>query len=96
MPPKRVLVEKAGPPAPRRGPPKSYAQTAYHALTSPDNASVVKAVGIFGVCLALSVQFLEAWDGLGKWRDGYLGEECFGWEGGGGDEWMDEVTNANT
>lgn len=55
MPPKRVLVEKAGPPAPRRGPPKSYAQTAYHALTSSDNASVVKAVGIFGVCLALSV-----------------------------------------
>lgn len=48
MPPKRILVEPSGPRS--RGPPKGIIASTYSALTSPENASVVKSVAMFGVC----------------------------------------------
>lgn len=46
MAPKRVLVEKQG----RRGAaPKGFIASTYDTLTSPDNASVVRSVAVFGV-----------------------------------------------
>lgn len=51
MPPKqqRVLVERAG----RRGAaPKGMVASTYEALTSPENASVVRSITIFGVSAA--------------------------------------------
>lgn len=46
MAPKRVLVEKQG----RRAPaPKGYIASTYDTLTSPDNASVVRSIAVFGV-----------------------------------------------
>ncbi|KAJ3498957.1 hypothetical protein NLG97_g728 [Lecanicillium saksenae] len=48
-PPKRVLVEKSG----RRGAaPKGYIASTYDALTSPENASVVRSLAVFGVAVA--------------------------------------------
>lgn len=45
-PNRRVLVEKQG----RRGAaPKGYIASTYDALTSPDNASVVRSIALFGV-----------------------------------------------
>jgi len=46
----RITVEKAG--SRRGGPPKGYVANVYESLTSPENASVVKSVAIFGVCLS--------------------------------------------
>ena len=50
MAPQRQAIAKAGS---RRGAPKGYAAGVYETLTSPDNASVLKSVAIFGVSLAL-------------------------------------------
>jgi hypothetical protein len=52
MPPKqqRILVEKA---TPRRAAPKGYFASTYNTLTSPENASVVRSVAVFGVSLSL-------------------------------------------
>lgn len=48
MPPKRVPIA----PATRRQPaPQGYLGSAYHALTSEDNRSVVLSLGMFAVCL---------------------------------------------
>lgn len=44
MPPKRVYIEK-----PSRRAPKGIIGSTYDALTSPDNAPVVRAIAIFGV-----------------------------------------------
>lgn len=45
----RVLVERAG----RRGAqPKGMVASTYDALTSPENASVVRSIAIFGVSWA--------------------------------------------
>ncbi|TQW11326.1 hypothetical protein IF2G_00057 [Cordyceps javanica] len=46
MAPKRVLVEKHGRHAPA---PKGYVAATYDALTSPENASVVRSIAVFGV-----------------------------------------------
>lgn len=50
----RVVVQKA---EPRRPAPKGYVQNVYGTLTSPENASVVRSVAIFGVSLLSSVDF---------------------------------------
>ncbi|KAI1170981.1 hypothetical protein F4777DRAFT_567093 [Nemania sp. FL0916] len=50
MAPKRILVEPSGHRS--RGAPKGVVASVYGALTSPENASVVKSVAIFGVCLS--------------------------------------------
>ena len=42
----RVIVQKADP---RRPTPKGYLASAYNSLTSPENASVVRSVAVFGV-----------------------------------------------
>lgn len=42
----------------RRPAPKSYAATVYSELTSPENATVVRSVAIFGVCCPLSFLLL--------------------------------------
>ncbi|KAG0652483.1 hypothetical protein D0Z07_0066 [Hyphodiscus hymeniophilus] len=41
----RIVVQKADP---RRPAPKGYFSTAYNTLTSPENASVVRSVAVFG------------------------------------------------
>ena len=46
MPPKQIYVEPAG--ARSRAPKGVFAAT-YDALTSPENASVVRSVAVFGV-----------------------------------------------
>ncbi len=48
MAPKRVFIESG---TPRSRAPKGVIASTYSALTSPENASVVKSVAIFGVCL---------------------------------------------
>jgi len=45
----RIQVQKADP---RRSQPKGYFSTAYNTLTSPENASVVRSVAVFGVCFS--------------------------------------------
>jgi hypothetical protein len=42
----RIIVQKADP---RRPAPKGYFASAYSTLTSPENASVVRSVAVFGV-----------------------------------------------
>jgi hypothetical protein len=42
----RVIVQKADP---RRPAPKGYFSSAYSTLTSPENASVVRSIAVFGV-----------------------------------------------
>ncbi|KAI1336472.1 hypothetical protein F5Y15DRAFT_418781 [Xylariaceae sp. FL0016] len=49
MPPKRVLVEPAGG---RSRAPKGFFASTYAALTSPENASVVRSVAVFGGAVA--------------------------------------------
>ncbi|GAW13063.1 hypothetical protein ANO14919_024410 [Xylariales sp. No.14919] len=49
MPPKRILVESGHP---RSRAPKGVIASTYNALTSPENASVVKSVAIFGAAVA--------------------------------------------
>ncbi|KAI1017299.1 hypothetical protein LB505_001929 [Fusarium chuoi] len=44
MPPKRIQVE----PRSRRAP-KGFISSTYDALTSPDNAAVVRSIAIFGL-----------------------------------------------
>ena len=50
MPARRIQVESGG----RRGAPapKGMFASAYDSLTSPDNASMVRSVAVFGVCFA--------------------------------------------
>lgn len=48
MPPKRIQVEPRG-----RRAPKGFIGSTYDALTSPDNAAVVRSIAIFGVSLVL-------------------------------------------
>ncbi|KAK1762923.1 TOM core complex subunit [Phialemonium atrogriseum] len=56
MPPKRILVEKAG--GSRRGAPKGIVRTTYDTLTSPENRPVVTSIAAFGT----AVTFLSsAW-----------------------------------
>lgn len=43
----RIVVQRADP---RRPAPKGYFASAYRTLTSPENASVVRSVAVFGVC----------------------------------------------
>ncbi|KAI0407564.1 hypothetical protein F4802DRAFT_594967 [Xylaria palmicola] len=50
MPPKRIVIEPSNPRA--RGAPKGVIASTYSALTSPENASVVKSVAIFGAAVA--------------------------------------------
>lgn len=52
----RVVVERG----PRRGAPapQGYFSQTYNALTSPENASVVRSVAIFGVAVAF---FSSSW-----------------------------------
>ncbi|PQE21037.1 putative component of translocase of the outer mitochondrial membrane complex protein [Rutstroemia sp. NJR-2017a WRK4] len=55
----RVYVERERGNGPRRGQAsKGYAAQAYAALTSPENASVVRSVGVFGVAVAF---FASGW-----------------------------------
>ncbi|TQW00128.1 hypothetical protein IF1G_00059 [Cordyceps javanica] len=55
MAPKRVLVEKHGRHAPA---PKGYVAATYDALTSPENASVVRSIAVFG-CRRFSLEPLQ-------------------------------------
>ncbi|PGH34026.1 hypothetical protein GX50_03173 [[Emmonsia] crescens] len=50
MAPKQRIVVQSGPAKKRQ--PESVFSTAYHSITSPDNASVVKSVVIFGAAVA--------------------------------------------
>ncbi|KAH8687677.1 hypothetical protein BGZ60DRAFT_522326 [Tricladium varicosporioides] len=52
----RVSVQRAD--APRRSNNKGYVSSVYSALTSPDNASVVKSVAVFGAAVAF---FSSSW-----------------------------------
>ncbi|KAI0114457.1 hypothetical protein GGR51DRAFT_556319 [Nemania sp. FL0031] len=56
MPPKRILVEPSG--SRSRGAPKGVIASTYSALTSAENASVVKSVAIFGAAVAF---FSSSW-----------------------------------
>jgi hypothetical protein len=44
----RITIQKADT---RRSPPQGYFASAYNALTSPENASVVRSVAVFGVSI---------------------------------------------
>lgn len=57
MPPKRILVEKAG--GSRRGAPKGIVRTTYDTLTSPENRPVVTSIAAFGVRAPLSPSFCD-------------------------------------
>ncbi|CAL3972752.1 hypothetical protein PZA11_004209 [Diplocarpon coronariae] len=50
MAPKRVQIQHADY---RRPAPKGYFSSAYSTLTSPENASMVRSVAVFGVAVAL-------------------------------------------
>jgi len=87
MPPKqqRIVVQKADA---RRPAPKGYFSSAYNTLTSPDNASVVRSVAVFGVCfphpcvkeqgpvvLVRGMSQVHIQEGCSwKWKRGFLGE----------------------
>ncbi|KAH6698683.1 hypothetical protein EV126DRAFT_424909 [Verticillium dahliae] len=47
MPPKRFISEKPGS---RSRQPRGYFASTYDALTSSENASIVRSVIVFGVC----------------------------------------------
>ncbi|KAH9209313.1 TOM core complex subunit Tom6 [Leptodontidium sp. 2 PMI_412] len=55
MAPKRVQVARADA---RRPAPKGYVSNVYSTLTSPENASVVRSVAVFGVAVAF---FSSSW-----------------------------------
>merc|ERR1711939_1282452 len=55
MAPKRVQVARADA---RRPAPKGYDSNVYNTLTSPENASVVRSVAVFGVAIAF---FSSSW-----------------------------------
>ncbi|KAK8148586.1 hypothetical protein MY10362_003807 [Beauveria mimosiformis] len=57
MAPKKVLVERQGR---RAAAPKGYIASTYDTLTSPENASVVRSIAVFGAAVAiLSSSFSE-------------------------------------
>ncbi|KAK2730446.1 putative TOM-6 tom6 protein (translocase of the outer mitochondrial membrane (TOM) complex) [Colletotrichum asianum] len=49
MPPKRIVVERAG--GPRTRQPKGYFRSTYDALTSSENAPIVRSIAIFGAAV---------------------------------------------
>ncbi|KAI9643961.1 hypothetical protein NHQ30_007312 [Ciborinia camelliae] len=51
----RIVVERS---ARRTAQPKGYLASTYTALTAPENASVVRSIGIFGVAVAF---FSSSW-----------------------------------
>ncbi|KAF7947065.1 uncharacterized protein EAE97_004314 [Botrytis byssoidea] len=51
----RVVVERAGR---RPAQPKGYFASTYTALTAPENASVVRSIGVFGIAVAF---FSSSW-----------------------------------
>jgi len=51
----RIVVQKADP---RRPAPKGYVASAYNSLTSPENATVVRSIAVFGVAVAF---FSSSW-----------------------------------
>ncbi|CAD6440369.1 hypothetical protein OCU04_008724 [Sclerotinia nivalis] len=51
----RVVVER---PARRTPQPKGYFASTYSALTAPENASVVRSIGVFGLAVAF---FSSSW-----------------------------------
>ncbi|CZS88085.1 hypothetical protein WAI453_000487 [Rhynchosporium graminicola] len=55
MAPKRQQIARADP---RRPAPKGYFSEAYNAITSTENASVVRSVAAFGVAVAF---FSSSW-----------------------------------
>ncbi|KAK2068809.1 hypothetical protein P8C59_003429 [Phyllachora maydis] len=61
---RQVLVGKSGAGAQRGRAPKGVLRSTYDALTSPDNAAVVKSLTAFGVAVAFLVspwaEFLNA------------------------------------
>ncbi|TGO55776.1 hypothetical protein BCON_0087g00290 [Botryotinia convoluta] len=68
----RVVVERSGR---RPAQPKGYFASTYTALTAPENASVVRSIGVFGIAVAF---FSSSWseyllppigdgDGDGEW-----------------------------
>ncbi|KAL2753961.1 hypothetical protein ACRALDRAFT_1062938 [Sodiomyces alcalophilus JCM 7366] len=50
MAPKRILVERSG--SSRHRQPKGAIASTYDALTSPENASIVRSIAIFGASVA--------------------------------------------
>ncbi|KAH7121322.1 hypothetical protein EDB81DRAFT_890910 [Dactylonectria macrodidyma] len=50
MPPKRITVDRSS-----RRAPKGFFGATYDALTSSDNAAVVRSIGIFGVAVTFLV-----------------------------------------
>ncbi|KAI0596153.1 hypothetical protein F4775DRAFT_565801 [Biscogniauxia sp. FL1348] len=48
MPPKRIMVERGGA---RPRPSKGFFASTYEALTSPENASVVRSIAVFGAAV---------------------------------------------
>ena len=48
MPPKRITVEQGG--SYRQKAPQGVLKSTYSALTSPENASVVRSIAMFAVC----------------------------------------------
>ncbi|KAI8950033.1 TOM core complex subunit Tom6 [Xylaria longipes] len=68
MAPKRITVQ----PGSRAAAPKGVIASTYSALTSPENASVVKSVAVFGVRHFLLALVLRSWlltlDSLGCHR----------------------------
>ncbi|KAI5920966.1 hypothetical protein F4810DRAFT_712981 [Camillea tinctor] len=49
MPPKRIMVERGGASRPR--PSKGFFASTYEVLTSPENASVVRSIAVFGAAV---------------------------------------------
>ncbi|KAH6683121.1 hypothetical protein B0J14DRAFT_647345 [Halenospora varia] len=62
----RVPVQRVD--APRRSSNKGYVSSAYSALTSPENASVVRSVAVFGAAVA----FFSS-----SWSEFLLPPECY-------------------
>lgn len=56
MAPKRVQIQPADH---RRPAPKGYFSSAYNTLTSPENASVVRSIAVFGVSYTLPYSVLS-------------------------------------
>ncbi|KAG4031774.1 hypothetical protein MFRU_008g01360 [Monilinia fructicola] len=54
-PKQRIVVERSGRRAPQ---PKGYFASTYTALTAPENASVVRSIGVFGLAVAF---FSSSW-----------------------------------
>ncbi|OAX78879.1 hypothetical protein ACJ72_06808 [Emergomyces africanus] len=52
MAPQQRIVVQSGPAKKRHHQPESTVSAAYHYITSPDNASVLRSVVIFGAAVA--------------------------------------------